>query len=285
MQVSASMYSLHQTVVKEKWSIIDFIHYAKEANLDGVELLDFYWQDRGNIAEELAEVKAALKETGLPVSAYDVSNDFVKASYADRKTEVHQVIRGIQVAQALGTDIVRVFCGDLTEGITFDDAQTWIVDSLKECAIHAEQAKVYLAIENHGLLAGKSEQVMEVIQAVDSPYVKATFDTGNFLLVHEDPLEAFNRLKDDIVHVHFKDFREKQAGESHPAFRSTEGVEMIGTIPGDGIVDLQVIVHGLQANDYAGWLSIEFEGYEEARMANEEAVRRLRSLMRTEENK
>ena len=73
---------------------------------------------------------------------------------------------------------------------------------------------------------------------MNSPFVKSTFDTGNFLLVHEKPTEAFKQLKDEIVHVHFKDFREKIENESLRGFRSTEGVELIGVIPGDGEVDL-----------------------------------------------
>lgn len=285
MRVSASMYSLNQVVEKEKWTVVDFIQYAKEINLDGVELLDFYWQDNENPEKELTEVKSKLKEAGLAVSAYDVTNNFVKESAAERREEIHKVIRGIQMAKLLDAKVVRVFCGDVSGDITFTEAKNWIVEGLKESAIHAEEAGIYLAVENHGLLAGKSDQVLDVIRKVNSPYVKVTFDTGNFLLVHEDPTEAFHVLKDDIVHVHFKDFREKKQSETHPAFRSTEGVEMIGTIPGDGIVNLADIVHGLQINHYSEWLSIEFEGYEEAKMANEEAVRRLRALMAMEDGK
>lgn len=278
MKVSASMYSLHATVQEENWSIVDFIHYAKRAYLDGVELLDFYWKAPVDNHAELQEVLNALQETNLPVCAYDVSNNFVKDTAEARKEEVNKIIRGIQTAKALGTNIVRVFCGDLSGKLTYEDGQEWIVEGLKECAAIAEKEDVYLAVENHGLLAGKSEQIKGIIERVNSPFVKATFDTGNFLLVHQDPKEAFAVLKDDIVHVHFKDFRAKQADETITGFKSTQGVEMIGVIPGDGVVDLAYIVNGLKDIAYDGWLSIEYEGYEDAKTANEEAVSRLRKL-------
>ncbi|WP_010094783.1 sugar phosphate isomerase/epimerase family protein [Ornithinibacillus scapharcae] len=277
MKVSVSMYSLNQVIQEEGWSIVDFINYAKEMNLDGVELLDFYWK---NEAEEVEEVLAALKTNNLPVSAYDVTNNFVKETAKERALEVEKINAGIQMAKKLGTNIVRVFCGDLSGDLTYQDGQDWIVEGLKESAKLAESEEIFLAVENHGLLAGKSVQVEEIIQKVGSPYVRSTFDTGNFLLVHEASETAFDRLKDYIVHVHFKDFRVKGSSEQVNGFRSTEGVELIGTVPGDGQVNLEYIINGLKENNYDGWLSIEYEGFDNPKIANIEAVDRLRKLLK-----
>ncbi|WP_172369960.1 sugar phosphate isomerase/epimerase family protein [Sporosarcina jiandibaonis] len=278
MNISVSMYSLASTIKEENWSIIDFIDYASTIPVDGVELLDMYWTDNNKV--EAGQVIRTLDSLDLKVSAYDISNNFVKETSEERDAEVKKVLDGIEMAKILGTDIVRVFCGDLKGELTFEDGASWIIEGLKTCAEAAEKAHVYLAIENHGLLAGRSEQVVEILKEVNSPYVKSTFDTGNFLLVHEKPTEAFDQLKNEIVHVHFKDFREKNVADSFKGFRSTEGVELIGVIPGDGEVDLAYIVDGLRENNYDGWLSIEYEGFEDAKLANEEAVSRLRNLLK-----
>ncbi|MFJ7826023.1 sugar phosphate isomerase/epimerase family protein [Psychrobacillus sp. NPDC096623] len=282
MKVSVSMYSLASTIKKENWSVLDFIDYAKSITLDGVELLDFYWKNPDDKDEEIKSVKEALKKNNLQVSAYDVSNNFVKESKEEQEIEVLKVLDGIRVAKKLGTNIVRVFCGDIHENLTFENGADLIVNGLKECAEMAEKEGVYLALENHGLLAGKSAQVKNIIQNVNSPYVKSTFDTGNFLLVHEPPEEAFEQLKKEIVHVHFKDFREKVDKEQLIGFRSTQGIELIGVIPGDGKVNLEYIVNGLKEVQYNGWLSIEYEGVDDAKLANEEAVNRLRKLLNEE---
>jgi sugar phosphate isomerase/epimerase len=280
MKISVSMYSLASTIKKENWAIADFIHYAKSISLDGVELLDMYWPNNEDVQSEVEKVKQILYETGLNVSAYDVSNNFVKETHEDRMKEVEKVLDGIRIAKQLGAPVVRVFCGDVHDEIAFEVGADWIIESLKMCVETAEQENILLAIENHGLLAGKSTMIEHIIQAVNSPFVKSTFDTGNFLLVHESPTDAFNRLKSDIVHVHFKDFREKEEQESLRGFRSTEGVELIGTVPGDGLVNLDLIIQGLKEIDYDGWLSIEYEGHDDAKLANEEAVNRLRNRLR-----
>lgn len=279
MRISASMYSLASTIKKKDWSVVDFVDYAASINLEGVELLDIYWEDKANPSMEIEQVKKALDQYNMVISAYDITNNFVEESEAKREKEVTKVIEAIYTAKQLGANIVRVFCGDLQDGLTFDTGQAWIIECLKQCAKTAEQESIYLALENHGLLAGKSEQVEEIINKVNSFYVKSTFDTGNFLLVHEDPKHAFDRLKDKIVHVHFKDFRVKETTESIKGFRSTKGKELIGVIPGDGMVDLSYIVNGLKEINYQGWLSMEYEGKDDAKTANEEAVNRLKELV------
>ncbi|MUK87384.1 TIM barrel protein [Ornithinibacillus sp. L9] len=276
MKVSVSMYSVNKTVKQENWSVLDFIEFASDTGLEGVELLDIYWKDK---EQELELVKDALEKNNVEVSAYDVTNNFVSEDPKQRALAVDKVIDGIKVAKELGTNIVRVFCGDLHGDLTYEDGQGWIVSGLKSCAKVAEEAEVYLAIENHGLLAGRSEQVEEIIHQVDSPFVRSTFDTGNFLLVHQDPKQSFDRLKEKIVHVHFKDFRMKEPSEDVNGFRSIKGKELIGTIPGDGQVDLDYIVNGLKEIGYHGWLSIEYEGLDEPIEANKEAVNRLRKLL------
>lgn len=278
MNISVSMYSLVSTIRKNNWDVIDFLDYAESISLEGVELLDIFWKDIDNNEEEIAEVVAALKKRNLTVSAYDVSNNFMVETDEERTMQVSKVIEGIKVAKKLGTNVVRVFTGDLNGNIPLERAQQWIVDSLKECAILAEKEQIYLGIENHGLLAGKSDQVNGIIDQVNSPYVKSTFDTGNFLLVHEKPSDAFENLKKNIVHIHFKDFREKDPSENVIGFRSTEDTEFIGTIPGDGIIELEYIIRGLNKINYKGWLSIEYEGLEEAKKATKVAVDRLRNL-------
>lgn len=279
MDISVSMYSLAPTVKAEKWSVIDFIDYAHSISLQGVELLDIFWENPDDQTEEMNLVKETLQKYDMRVSAYDVSNNFVKADEAERAKDVAHVIEGIHIAKELGTNVVRVFCGDLSGNLSYEDGHEWIIDSLKTCAEVAEKEAVYLAIENHGLLAGKSEQVKDVIAQVGSPYVKSTFDTGNFLLVHEKPTTAFENLKEEIVHVHFKDFREKEPTEDVKSFKSLEGVAFVGVIPGDGAVDLAYIVKGLKDIDYDGWLSIEYEGLEDSKEATFEAVKRLKQLI------
>jgi sugar phosphate isomerase/epimerase len=276
MKISVSMYSFHRTVYKENWTVLDFLDFAKAQSLEGVELLDIYWKD---IENELPEVKRALSKYGLTVSAYDVTNDFVKKEKEEREKELDKVIEGIRTAKKLGTDVVRVFCGDLKQGIPYEEGKQWIVECLKKAVQYAEEAKIYLAVENHGFFAGKSEQVKEIIEEVENPYVRSTFDTGNFLLVGEDPSEAFARLKEEIVHVHFKDFRRKRETDPVGGFQSLTGEEWVAVSPFDGEVPLAKIVQQMKNAGYDQWMSLEYEGHEDPKKAVPAALERIRGYV------
>ena len=168
MKTGLSMYSLVE-LYRGKSSVDQFLQQAKKWNLEGVELLDFFWQDK---EKELAEAIALKDQLGLEVYCYSIGNNFVQLEAEARQGEVDKIAAAIEVAEKLGAKVIRVFSGDAREGITFDQAFSWIVEGLKAGAALAEKAGMKLALENHGLFAGKADQVAQVIAEVGSlPWV------------------------------------------------------------------------------------------------------------------
>src|SRR5205085_183286 len=108
----------------------------------------------------------------------------------ERQAQTRKLLDGVDMALTLGTDRVRVFAGNRTEGLSDEQSMEYIVEGLQQGARYAEEKGVTLCLENHGLLAGKGEQVKGIIEAVGSLALKANPDTGNFMLVNEDSVEA-----------------------------------------------------------------------------------------------
>ncbi len=67
----------------------------------------------------------------------------------------------------------------------------------------AERAGIVLAFENH--LDYRAKEVVEIIEAIDSPNLRFLFDTGNPFSVCEDPVEAAEVAAPYTVLVHLKD--------------------------------------------------------------------------------
>ncbi|WP_042458901.1 sugar phosphate isomerase/epimerase family protein [Neobacillus dielmonensis] len=276
MKTSVSMYSLHKYVAAGKMSILEFIDYAASIGVDGVELLDIYWNDE---EMEIPQVLSRVKEKNLQVSAYDITNNFVKESQEERDQETARVRKSVDIAKKLDTKVVRIFSGDVHQGISFEQGKQWIIEGLKESAKYAEEKGVLLGIENHGYFAGRSAQVAELIEAVGSPNVRSTLDTGNFLLVDENPKDAVTALKHDAVHVHFKDFIQVDSTYEEHAFQSLAGKRYAGTAAGEGNVDLHHVITELKSADYQGWLSVEFEGAGDAKQGTEKSVANLKTIL------
>jgi sugar phosphate isomerase/epimerase len=275
MRIAVSMWSLHREFYAGRMDVVDFIKWAADTEVDGVELLDVFWKD---LDTEGPKVLETLKECNLAVAAYAVSNNFVIPDADARSEQVKVITRGVDMAKYLNSKVVRVFAGDLTEGIAFDDARGWIIDGLRQAAAYAEEQGVTLALENHGLLAGKAAQVEGIIADVGSPAFKATIDTGNFLLVDEEPVDAVKVLASHAGHVHFKDFRPGKEGES-PSYPALSGKRFVGTIIGEGVVDPKEVLRILKDAGYDGWLSVEFEGLEEEKHGATSSIKNLAAAL------
>ena len=260
MKLGLSMYSYHAAVQRGQLDIPDFIQEAKRLGVQGVELLDFYWRDQ---AREMPEVMAALQNTGLPVGVYSVGNNFAQAAEAARAAEVKKITDGVDAAVQFGAKVVRVFAANIEPQFTYEQCLLWIIAGLKEASAYAYSQGVTLALENHGQLAGRSDQVETILNAVASPALKANPDTGNFLLVHQASHLAVAALATRAAMCHLKDFRVVPDNYAGVAYVGTEGLKFAGTAIGEGEVDLPDCVSSLTQAGFDGWLNIEYEGEED----------------------
>ena len=255
MQLCLSMWSLHKKYFNEGWNVLDFLNFCREHDIQNVELLDVFWRDKET---ELVQVKQFLKEHQMTVGAYAVSNDFVNANEALRQKAEDSIKSGIRTALELETKTVRVFAGDLKPDYDFNNAQTYIVDGFKRVAPVAESADVIMALENHGKLAGRGDQVRTIIEQVGSANLRSTFDMGNFLLVGQSPLDAMGQLSSLIGHVHVKDFLASKEGKGYQAI---SGDYYEGMACGQGEVPIEKLVDQLKQTGYQDYVSLEYEGF------------------------
>ena len=65
-------------------------------------------------------------------------------------------------------------------GHTDEEAFDWAVAAFKECVPVAADAGVVMALENHGGITSTSAQVIRLIEAVDSEWLRVNLDIGNY---------------------------------------------------------------------------------------------------------
>jgi sugar phosphate isomerase/epimerase len=260
MKLSVSMWSVVSVVKAGKMDLRGFVEFAarqQENGAQGVELLDYFWRDR---AVELPQVKQQVADAGLALAVYSIGNDFFQPDKEAWAQQLADLKEGVDVANQLGTRVLRVFSGNAKPDYTLEQGLGWIVDGLAQGAEYAGARGVTLALENHGLMAGRSDQVRGIIETVNSPSLRANLDTGNFLLVNQDPTTAARELADLVALVHLKDFRRATPADTEHVYKGLDGVAFTGSVVGEGQVDLKAITDILRQAGYAGWLSLEFEG-------------------------
>ena len=266
MTFSTTMYCFASDWKEKKIDVEGYIKFCAEQKLEGVELVQYFWND---IDREVPLAKKLCSDLNLPVLSYDVGNNFAHADAKKREDQRAYVREGIDVAAELGAPLMRVFGGSLRtassqshhpggartygssfpEGTPRSEILAVTAEDLKECASYAEGKGITFAIENHGGIPEKSDEAVELLRLVDRPNVKALIDTGNFLSSGDDPVEATRKLVDQAVMVHLKDYDKK-----------LETGRWRYCILGQGLVDFNKIMSILRDASFDGVLSIEYEG-------------------------
>ncbi|SHE46466.1 Sugar phosphate isomerase/epimerase [Caldanaerobius fijiensis DSM 17918] len=273
MKLGVSMWSVVNEFQKGNMDVAKFIDLMHEQGVDGVELLDFFWKDK---EKELPMAVQKLKNYNMEIACYSIGNDFVLPDEEAREKQIQYVKQGIDDAVRVGSYKLRVFSGSPKEGVSYEDGKRWIIECFKECVKYAEKKGVVLALENHGLFAGKSQQVKEIIEVVGSKYLRSTADTGNFFLVGEKPDEAVDNIKEYIVHVHFKDFKRSEPGKG---YKGLGDVYYVGCVLGQGDVEMKRIVDIIQSAGYNSYLAIEFEGADPQIQGTVESINFVKKLL------
>lgn len=129
----------------------------------------------------------------------------------------------IDFAAMLKQSVVGTETGCPNEDYSFDEnthtekAIQTVIENLKKIVPHAEKKGVILAIEPvYKHIICSSKVARRVLDEVNSPNLKIILDPVNLLAkenIHQKNeiiQEAINLLKEDIVAVHIKDFRETE---------------------------------------------------------------------------
>ncbi|MEM9414265.1 MAG: sugar phosphate isomerase/epimerase family protein [Planctomycetota bacterium] len=250
---------------------MDFcIRQASEMGFDGVELLEVQMQRKDR--QYLNVLKRQAMVAGLDLCGMSTHQGFVSPDRAYRRANIERTTASLELAYALGIPTIRVNTGrwgtsgsfdelmenkgiePTLEGYTDDQGFAWVIDAYGELARVAEKLGIVMGLENHWGLGRTAEGVLRVIEAVDSPWLQATLDTGNFL---EDQYAQYRRLAAAAVFVQAK------------------------TYFGGGVwyeldIDYARVVQTLREVDYRGYVSLEFEGQEDVRTAVPKSLALLR---------
>jgi sugar phosphate isomerase/epimerase len=255
--------------------IEDCIAMAADMGFDAVEILEKQMHRKDNAY--LQSLKRQAHGAGLALCGLSAHQGFVSPKAEERKANTDITIASIELAYSLGIPTVRVNTGrwnttkDFDElmknrgvepplsGYTDEDAFPWVTESLDKCLAAAEKCGVVLGLENHWGLARTPEGLLRIVNAVNSPWLGVTLDTGNFL---ENPYERLEEIAPKATYVHAK------------------------TYYGGGVwytldLDYDRIAAMLRKHHYRGYVSLEYEGQEDVKTAIPKSLSVLRKAFRS----
>ncbi len=279
---SYSLGSLRRNGVSEK----ELIHIAKELGFDGIEFAEIHPEEGKDKKEYAKELKAECEKVGITPTQYSIGADLLYGKDGSREKEIERLKYEADVAVLLGVtgmrhDASSGFRGDEKKYKTFDDALPLIADGYKQVTEYAEKKGIKTMIENHGYFCQDSDRVEKIVRAVGNKNFGVQIDIGNFLCADENPVTAVSRLTNYVSYVHVKDFHIKSGNNLAPCdgfFKTRGGNYLRGAVLGHGDVPVLQCLSIIKNSGYDGFVTLEFEGCEDAKTACEWGLHTLKKI-------
>lgn len=266
-----------------KASIETVIDETARMGAQGVDILHRQMdiEELGPLTREVHAVCRNLKRhafrAGVDLICLSIHQDFVSPNPAERHKWIAHTEKCIELAYAMGIPCIRLNSGrwktikdfdelmkargvePVLEGYKEEDGFKWCIESIQKCVQLAAERGVVLALENHWGLTRTPEGLIRILDAIPSQWLGALIDTGNFL---EDPYEKIAALAKRAVFVQAKTY--EGGGEWY-------------TLD----LDYPRIAKILRDAGYAGYVSLEMEGKEDAKTAVPKALATLKAAFGT----
>ena len=234
-----------------------FLDLCAEMGCDGVELTSYFFPPGFDTAY-MNKLKRRAFLLGLDICATSVADNFAAPPGEKRDKDIAHVKEWIAYAAEMGAPCMRVFAGDAQKDVTLETAMAWVVECFEACAPLAEQRGVILAMENHGTLTSVADRAIGILKSVKSDWVALNMDTGNFRA--PDPYAEIAKAAPYAVTTHFKSLISPTGKPKEPA-------------------DLKRIVKILRDSGYRGYLTLEYEGKDEPKVAVPNIIKAMREAV------
>jgi sugar phosphate isomerase/epimerase len=270
--IGVSTYSFWQ-FRGERLDVATCLEKAAAMGFDGVEILHMQMKDESGPA--INRLKRQAHSLGLALMGLSTHQGFVYPDENERKTNIQKTLYQIELAARLGIATMRINTGrwntiksfddfmaqkgiePALSGHTEDEAFGWTIAAIEKLLPRAEECGVVLGLENHWGLGRTAAGVLRIVETIRSPWLQMTLDTGNFL---EDSYEQMTAMASSRVPLCLVQAKTYYGGGRWYALD----------------LDYARIAGILKAHKYRGWISLEFEGNEDAAIAVPKSLELLR---------
>jgi sugar phosphate isomerase/epimerase len=251
--------SMHSICIERKYPLLQAIRRAADLGYQGYEVdigdfgntgLGLHWPEEYT-TDHIARVADAARAVGAEISSlclgvlwrfYPTSPD---QAVRDQAAEIIRQSAGL--AALAGAKVILLPVGQ-PETLTPEQARDTLVAVLKSCTPEAEKSGVIYAFENVGqALARSADNLIEIVERVNSPACQVYYDVGNATAQGADVGADMRKLGKRIAMMHVKDWRR------------TEGKREV-VIIGEGQVDWPAVAAAAQKIGYQGYLTLEVPG-------------------------
>jgi len=227
MKIGLDTESCHLLFHNGVIDIFGFIRKAAELELDGIMINIIGGMDGDN--EKYIHPKWGCLGGADPDHLEKVKKELQKyglyAEVAMRGIDSEYLAEAIEICHKIGGDILRTYC---CFGKYNQETLKKAPDNFKKIVPVLKKYRIKFAIENHE--EETADEIIEIIEKVDSPWVGAHCDIGNSMMAWEEPGVAVRKLAPYAFTSHFKD---------HIIIKDGDEFKICGVPLGKGNIDIE----------------------------------------------
>lgn len=216
-------------------------HVAEKFHIHNIELWSPIFPSTD--AKYVDELRAAISKAGS--SVVDIAVDAGHSQYALDKTERDGSLTAsrlwIDIGAALGSPSIRIHIGEAKDSKPDVDRAA---DTLRRVSEYAAEKNVVVHLENDNPVSEDPFFIVQIVERVNSPWLRALPDFGNSLAARDDEGFAYRAIDAMFAHAY---------GICH--VKETELTEQGKPVH----VDLARTFAILKKHEYKGYCSIEYD--------------------------
>lgn len=219
------------------------------------------------------DIQKMCNDAGIEIPCYTF---FAEKLLAGEENWLDEIKYSIGDALTLKAKTIMIPTGVNASIVRSEFTSFWI-EALKKVMPICKAMDITLTVENY---PGKHSAFVTADDFITArnelPDLKLTFDNGN-AASGENPVDSLLQCKDDIVHVHFKDWYIRN--EYHEGYQQMlDGRFYKPALIGQGDIPTVECLEALEQIDYQGYINIEYESSDiPAKKAIAQAVNYLKS--------
>lgn len=183
LKLSLNAYSFDQPLMKGSITPSDLLKFCADQGFDAIDMTGYYFKGFPIVPtdETIFNFKRNALARGIAISGTGVRNNFTHEDPKIRDEHVNRVNAWIEVAAKLGAPVLRIFTGlEYPEKSQRSKYTAMVVEHIQQCIGKASANGVVLAIQNHHDFIRTSDEAIEILKAVNSPWLGLVLDIGSY---------------------------------------------------------------------------------------------------------
>lgn len=243
LKISLNAYSFNRLLRSGEMTLDDLLEFCAKHDFMAVDPTGYYFPGYPEVPpdEYLYRIKKKAYLLGLDISGTGIRNDFTRLDEGERKADWQLIRNWVECAARLGAPNLRVFAGREVPREQWAEILPKVVAGLREAAEHGRQFGVMIALQNHAEYLKTADEVLEVLDRVNSDWLGINLDIGSFRT--PDPYDDIARVAPYAITWQIKE-------------ELTLGGELVKT-------DLGKVMRIIRDSGYRGYIPIETLGPED----------------------